>query len=414
MFAVPVALGQAVAGADLGQTTPDAVARALRSLREHLQMDLAFISEFGRDDRLFRYVDTVLSVAPIQAGDTMPMDEGYCRKVVEGRLPQLIPDTAQCPDAMAIPDTTVVPIGAHVSVPLRREDGAVYGTLCCFSLRPDPTLNQRDLNLMHAFAELIGQQIVIDVRDKLDLADKRRRIGEVIENGDPAIVYQPIFRLHDYSLVASEALARFSAPPVRSPDKWFNEAEEVGLRTELERQAIANALRGYEKIWTSTSFDISVNSSPETVIQGDLLELFKAFPRDRIILEITEHERVEDYEALTAALTPLRALGIRIAIDDAGAGFASLRHILHIGPDIIKLDVSLTRDIDRDPRKKALAQAFVTFGHQIDSEIIAEGVETSEELAILRALGVDKAQGYLLGRPETAAHLLSHEAAPCV
>jgi EAL domain-containing protein (putative c-di-GMP-specific phosphodiesterase class I) len=138
---------------------------------------------------------------------------------------------------------------------------------------------------------------------------------------------------------------------------------------------------------------------PAVLCDGDL---------SRVVLEITEHTTVEDYAKLHEVLRPLRERGMRLSIDDAGAGYSSFRHILRLRPDFIKLDISLTRDIDSDRGRRALAAALIGFARETGAELIAEGVETESELATLRKLGVHKAQGYLLGRPapfETAQRL---------
>ena len=132
---------------------------------------------------------------------------------------------------------------------------------------------------------------------------------------------------------------------------------------------------------------------------ADLLDLLSGLPAERIVLEITEHAHVEDYDALLCALEPLRKNGVRLAVDDAGAGYSGLQHILQIRPDFIKLDMALTRHIDLDPARKALASALVAFARDTGSRIIAEGVETASELDTLRGIGIEKAQGYFLGRP---------------
>jgi EAL domain-containing protein (putative c-di-GMP-specific phosphodiesterase class I) len=126
----------------------------------------------------------------------------------------------------------------------------------------------------------------------------------------------------------------------------------------------------------------------------------------RLIVEITEHATVADYEKLHAALRPMREAGLRLAVDDAGAGYSSLRHILDMQPDFIKLDIGLTRNIDLDPARKALARALVGFAKDTGCRIIAEGVERQSELDALRSIGVTKVQGYLLGRPMTRTHAL--------
>jgi EAL domain-containing protein (putative c-di-GMP-specific phosphodiesterase class I) len=118
-------------------------------------------------------------------------------------------------------------------------------------------------------------------------------------------------------------------------------------------------------------------------------------------VELTEHSAVEDYDALEGALRPLREVGLRIAVDDAGAGYATFRHILRLQPDFIKLDRSLISGIDGDPARRALAGAVVAFAREMRGVVVAEGIERSGELAVLLGLGVDAGQGYLLGRPST-------------
>jgi EAL domain-containing protein (putative c-di-GMP-specific phosphodiesterase class I) len=121
------------------------------------------------------------------------------------------------------------------------------------------------------------------------------------------------------------------------------------------------------------------------------------------VLELTEHAPIEEYDALQAALASLRSAGLKLAIDDAGSGYASFRHILRLRPDIIKLDQSLIRDIDLDQGRRALALGLITFANETGCTIVAEGVENERELAVLQSLGVAAAQGYLLGRPAPLA-----------
>jgi len=118
-----------------------------------------------------------------------------------------------------------------------------------------------------------------------------------------------------------------------------------------------------------------------------------------VVLEVTEHVGVENYEQLSAARQRLRAAGVRLAVDDAGAGYASFRHIVRLGPDVIKLDRGIISGIDAEPAQCALAGALVGYAHDVGALVVAEGVETAEELSTLSDLGVDAVQGYLLGRP---------------
>ena len=187
------------------------------------------------------------------------------------------------------------------------------------------------------------------------------------------------------------------ANPVRTPDIWFEEAAEIGLQQTLELAVIAKALRNLSRLPEDTY--ISINASPTTVLSGTLGKALLRYPCDRLMLELTEHSSVNDYAQIVNVLEPLRQRGLQLAVDDAGAGFASFRHILELKPNVIKLDTSLIRQIDIDTGHRALAAALVRFAQETGSQVVAEGVETEAELAILRELGVDKAQGYLLGRP---------------
>lgn len=178
---------------------------------------------------------------------------------------------------------------------------------------------------------------------------------------------------------------------------WFAEAAEAGLGATLEMAAIHKALRPLAGI-PSDSY-VSVNASPANIETGEFARALEGVSPQRVVLEITEHATIADYSVVLSACQELRARGIRLAIDDAGSGYASFRHILSLEPDFIKLDMSLTRDIDTDGRRQALIAAFVAFAEKTGSELIAEGIETTSELEALKALGVRKGQGYLLGRP---------------
>ncbi len=373
------------------------VEQILRAVRDHLRMDVAFVSEFGTRDRVFRYVLNEGGRLQLHAGDTMAMESGYCRGVVEGRIPQLIPDTARVPAAACLPETSAIPIGAHLSVPIVLGDGRVYGTFCCFSFEPNLSLDERDLHMMRAFAQLLAFQVEGDLAAVRDHGAKVERISAVLEMGQPRIVYQPIYRLSDHTIVGVECLSRFDMEPRRPPDKWFDEANEIGLGVRLELNAMLTALDGLRAV--PGGFYVALNVSPQTLVSGDVLEYLDVIQPGRIVMEITEHALVDDYHPLQATVQKLRQAGVRFAVDDAGAGYANMRHILTLHPDIIKMDISLTRSIDSDPSRKALAAAMIGFGHQTGSHVVAEGVETAQELAALEVLGVDEVQGYHLSQP---------------
>ena len=236
-------------------------------------------------------------------------------------------------------------------------------------------------------------------------ADERRerldRTQRVLRGEGMTMVYQPIWDLRLRTVVGTEALARFSIAPERPPNEWFDEAAELGLGVEMELLAIRAALADLDRIPDGAY--LSLNLSHRTAMSTLLLGAIGEMSFDRLVWEITEHEPVEDYETLVRALEQLRARGSRVAIDDAGAGFASLRHTLMLSPDIIKLDISLTHEINTDRRKRALAAALISFADELDMAVVAEGIETQEQLDTLLALRVRYGQGFFLARPAPLA-----------
>lgn len=378
------------------------VDRMLNAVRTHLGMDVAFVSEFRAHQRVFTNVDAA-DRTPIRAGDTAPLSAGYCQRVVEGHLPELIQDAQALPAAAALPETSAIPIGAHVSVPIHLSDGSVYGTFCCFSFLPDMSLTERDLQIMKTFAELLAAQIDQDVMNHRRWNEQHTRIWDAIEHSQPSIVFQPVYDLTQQRITGAECLARFQCTPSRTPDAWFAEAAAVGMGSELEASAVQSALRCLQNL--PESFYLAINASPDFILSDALAPVLEHIDLKRIVLEITEHARVKDYDALALALAPMRSAGLRVAIDDAGAGYSSMRHILNIEPELVKLDISLTRGIDADPKRRALASALIAFAREIGIAIVAEGVETEAELQTLLSLGVTSVQGYLLGRPMTLADL---------
>jgi EAL domain-containing protein (putative c-di-GMP-specific phosphodiesterase class I) len=387
-------LEQLLSDAELRRS--DGVDAILQSVRTHLGMDVAFVAEFGESDRLIRHTDAG-DRNPVKAGDRIPLEVGYCQRVVDGRLPELIVDASALPAAAALPETHAIPIGSHLSVPIHLRDGRLYGTFCCFSFVADPSITGRDLRVMHAFADILSDQISREWQASADRAKKVQQITRALEDGQPSIVYQPIYCLKTKRVTAVECLARFNSSPGRTPDVWFDDATRVGLGPTLESAAIKAALGSLERV--PPNIDVTINLSPDLISSGVLRSLLSGIDLHRIILEITEHAAVFDYDRLLAELAPLRVLGLRVAIDDAGAGYSGLRHILAVEPDMVKLDISLTRGIDQDRKRRALAGAMIAFAREIDVSIIAEGVETAAELKTLTELGVAQAQGFYMGRP---------------
>lgn len=226
--------------------------------------------------------------------------------------------------------------------------------------------------------------------------DWEPRIRSLLANRRIRTVFQPVVRLGDRAVTGYEALSRFPAG-AGTPDVWFSMAGEVGLGIALEIEALRSALGHLAAI--PEPLRLSINLSPETLMAPVLEDALRPYDKSRLILEITEHSTVADYEAMGERILALQHQGLEIAIDDAGAGFASLRHILQLMPDVIKLDISLTRRIDHDVRRQALVSAILSFADRTAARVVVEGVETAGELDALVALGVEFGQGYYLGRP---------------
>lgn len=225
----------------------------------------------------------------------------------------------------------------------------------------------------------------------------RRRISAVVSDRDVDIALQPISDVRTGRLGGAEALARFRDG--RSPDEWFSEARDSGMSLELDRCTFNRALATVEHLPQHAY--LSINATPELVLSGHLANdlLARGIPLPRVVVEITEHARIEDYDAIREALAPLRTRGARLAIDDTGAGYASLSHVLRLRPDIIKIDRSLIAHVSADPARRSLITALVLLARDLGASVTAEGIETPSELETLATLGADHGQGYLLGRP---------------
>jgi EAL domain-containing protein (putative c-di-GMP-specific phosphodiesterase class I) len=378
----------------------EAIERILSLARGALDMDLALVGAFD-GDYVVEALEGDQEWFDLEVGKRIPVDDTYCRRMVQGDLPSLLPDAAFDERTADLPITREAGIGAYVGVPIRLWDGTLYGTLCCLSRASEPSLNDRDARFLHVLAEIVADQI-----DRGQLEGEKRklewsRVRDVLDREEIDIEFQPVFDLADCRIVSLEALARFWTEPMRSPSAWFAEANEVGLGVELELAAIKSALKRIDDFPPDVA--LALNVSPTTALDRRFCQLLLDLA-DRVVIEITEHAQVDDYEELQRALAPLRQRGAKVAIDDVGAGFANLRHILRLSPDIVKLDLSLTQEIARDPAREALATSLVGFAEGVGASIVAEGISSDEELALLRALGVAYGQGFYLARPSALLH----------
>jgi DNA-binding NarL/FixJ family response regulator/EAL domain-containing protein (putative c-di-GMP-specific phosphodiesterase class I) len=246
----------------------------------------------------------------------------------------------------------------------------------------------------------VVDELVVGLQRERDETAERRAETESIrsiiaEDEGLRMIFQPIVELDSGRMYGLEALARFDLEPRRTPDVWFHRAAMLGLGVDLELAAVRAAVAQVDELPSDAA--LSINVSPDTIASPRLAEALGS-AASRIILELTEHAPVDEYGPLLSALAPLRSAGLRVAVDDAGAGFSSLRHILRLEPTLIKLDITLCRSIDSDPRRQALADLLAVFAQDIGADLVAEGIETQSELDTLRSFNVRYGQGYLLAK----------------
>lgn len=356
--------------------------------------------------------------ASAQIGLRLPLHgslSGMC--IAENRV-------LRCDDAEHDPRVNLeacrrVGLRSMLVIPLQHE-GRPFGVLKVLSPFPF-AYRESDVRSMGMMATLVGAVLghaieysgLLDEynhRIEADRCEARRReesiaaIHALIREHAIEMVFQPIVALDARRIFAYEALARFPGGTL-APDAWFARAAEVGLGLALELEAAGRALARLEDL--PHPYRLSINASPETLVAPEFDALLARYDTARLMLEITEHTTVTDYRRLSERLRALREKGVLVAIDDTGAGFASLRHILHLDPDVIKLDISLTSGIDADARRQTMVSAIRTFAAGNNATVVVEGVETEAELRTLVDLGVEYAQGYHLARPAPWTELIA-------
>nr|WP_272212824.1 EAL domain-containing protein [Marinicella sp. W31]MDC2878746.1 EAL domain-containing protein [Marinicella sp. W31] len=369
----------------------------LETVRTHFDMQVAYLSEIIDGNSVFRAVNAPGFEALAFPGAVFSLQEVYCQHILDGRLPNVMADTGDHPLAVSMPITANIPIGSHLSVPVYRDDGSVFGMFCCLRTTPNPSLGERDLKVMETFANLAGRQINAGLRRRSELSEAEARIDDAMGGATLRMVLQPIVSLQTGEPIKFEALSRFSGTPCRPPNLWYEEARRVGRQVDLEALSITKALSLLPQL--PPDMTIGVNASPETIATGMLADIIRTADPKRIVVEVTEHDIVEDQERLSLELDRLKAMGVRTAVDDVGAGFSGLVALLRMKPDILKLDIELIRDIDSNPAKQALVAGMVHFAEKTSASTIAEGVETEAERDMLCQLKVHNAQGYLFAKP---------------
>jgi EAL domain-containing protein (putative c-di-GMP-specific phosphodiesterase class I) len=378
------------------------VERILAVAREQLEMDVAFLSEFADGREIFRSIHGDGESFGLRVDASVPLGE-KAERLLSERILDVLTNTTSPARVIDLSTPETADIGTYVGAPITFSTGRVFGALCCLSHSMNSALGERDVRLMRVLAHLLADQLERHDAERKWRNIRVRRILRMLDAQAVPMVFQPIFDLHHGRAVGVEALARFPSKYLPTPDRWFNEAEEVGLGPDLEVLAVRSALASLQALPPGTY--LAVNVSPQTLASHRLRRTFDGMRLDRLVLEVTEHAPVEDYPRVIKAFDRLRERGARLAIDDVGAGFASLRHILRLAPDIIKLDIALTRDIDSDPVRRAMTSSLISFARETRASIIAEGIETHAELRTLQGLGVSHGQGFCLARPATLADL---------
>jgi EAL domain-containing protein (putative c-di-GMP-specific phosphodiesterase class I) len=237
------------------------------------------------------------------------------------------------------------------------------------------------------------------------VTDTKGRIEELLAGGGLRTVFHPVIKLATRRLIGYEALARFPDKGARPPNEWFADAVKAGLRTELEVAAIRLAVEA--RITLPPGPFLALNISPRTAVDVDLHEVVAPIPLSEIVLDINEDTMVDEFEEFGHAIEDLRSEGLRVALDDTGAGFVSLRHVVGLRPDFIKIGIEICRDVDTQVPNQAVASALCAFASRMGALTVAEGIETEAELEVLVGLGVDTGQGYLFGHPQPAESFAS-------
>jgi EAL domain-containing protein (putative c-di-GMP-specific phosphodiesterase class I) len=382
---------------------PDAIERLLALAHTQLGMEVALVSEFTQDHQVVRIVAGDPQAFGLQIGGSAPLFDTYCRSVVSGYLPRVIPDARADGRARDLEVTWEAGIGSYIGVPIRFSDGRIYGSLCCLSHSANPSLRERDADFMTMLAGLIGQEFETEWDARARRLETVNRVRGILERGGLGVVFRPIFDLCSLSIVAYEALTRFEDGG--SPERWFAEAADIGLGSDLERAATQAAMAHLIDL-PERSF-LWMNLSSSAMGASTVRDMVSAVTANRLIVALPPTDP-DDEPRLKEALRDLRASGLRVAIDCVGTGAASLAGICRLQPDVLRLDATAVPSIESNPSLRDVISFLVRFGSEIGAVMVADGIETRRILGVLRDLGVAYGQGYALAPPLTLDDL-AHE-----
>ena len=329
-----------------------------------------------------------VAVALATAGDTIP---GVNGTIPSGMAKDLMSR------ACGGPWLSPVDVGMVACAPIHRGELPVGVLLLRPEIGPGSPAAGRALSAAIDYAAIASGLIGSDLLTPVHQSTSRAEIEVILELGAFGPVFQPIVALETQSIIGYEALTRFDDG--MRPDIRFAEARAVGLGLHLERATMTAALAAAELLpdgrW------LSINVSPDLVVDVDAFaEVIDGYRRP-LVLELTEHDPVDDYAGLRSSIEQLGS-ELQLSVDDAGSGFASLRHVLALEPAFMKLDQSWVAGVRNDPARQALIAGLVHFSSQTGCRLIAEGIETAPDLSALHDLDVELGQGFLFGHPEPA------------
>ena len=381
----------------------DSIERLLAPARTHLGMEVVIVSEFAGEEQILRHLEGDPEAFGLQTGAGSRLSDTYCWRVANGLLPPVIPDARADVRVRDLEVTWEADIGSYIGAPIRFSDGRVYGSVCCLSHSANPSLRERDADFMNMLAALIGLELEAAWAAHQMRLEMFGRIREVLERGGLGVVFRPIFDLDSLAIVGYEALPRFEEGG--SPERWFADADEIGLGADLERAAIQVSLAHLGDL--SRGAYHWVRLSPRAMGSSTIRDMLTEAPGDRTIVGLAPTGPGGD-PGLVEAADDLRARGLRVAFDLVGAETTALSDIYRFQPDVLRLDASAVQGIDADPPQRDVVSFLVRLGSEVGAAIVAAGIETRESLNVLRDLGVAYGQGYALA-PPLSLDDLAHE-----
>ena len=352
-----------------------------------------------------QHLEVVESSVPFlfKEGATQRQETTFCQAILDGKLPAVMPDVRAFPAAMRLPAARLPRIRSYVSVPVVLSDGTLYGTFCAAGLTSDKELTKRDKALMDVLAHAAAVVIEPGVRERGRRDEIEERLLPVHRGGRtgrrPAADRRPGHRRPGRRRGAEPVPGRVG----QAPDVVLRRGAQRRLGDRLELLALERAAEHLDQVAGYVAMNVSPGHPADA---ASARELLGRLPLDRVAARALRARPGRGLRrAARRARTAARPRGMRLAIDDVGAGFSSLRHIVLTAPDVIKLDRSLVDGVDGDPVLRTLVRSLVDFAHGCDATVVAEGVETAADAAALLALGVDHGQGWHFGRPGPAADL---------